>query len=275
MMKKRFCSLALALALALSLLPGAALAASSRPETKYFPSGKIEMPRVPRSFPEQNAAGPTFSGWSGASALMASDWAEAELAEAERLGLIPESLEGQDLTKPVTRKEFAAVSVRVYECLTGAPADEWTGESPFADTADAEILRAFALGVTNGADRDRQGGALFVPDMQLNRETLATMLTRVYKKYAFDGWTLEKDADYAAQFREEFTMPEPFADDRDISDWARDSVYFMSANGIVGGVGDGKFAPRAVTTAEQEAGYAAATREAALVMAYRMVKNLG
>jgi len=43
----------------------------------------------------------------------------------------------------------------------------------------------------------------------------------------------------------------------------------------VGGVGDNKFAPRATTSAEEAIGYAQATREQALLIAVRMVENLG
>ena len=52
----------------------------------------------------------------------ASEWATAELTEAERLGLIPASLREADLTKPITRAEFAAVSVKAYEALAGEKA---------------------------------------------------------------------------------------------------------------------------------------------------------
>ena len=69
--------------------------------------------------------------------------------------------------------------------------------------------------------------------------------------------------------------PAAFADDKDISDWAKDSVYFMAANGIINGVGNNKFAPKNVTTEEQATGYANATREQALLIAVRMVENLG
>ena len=103
--------------------------------------------------------------------INASDWAKEELARADELGLIPDCLEGEDLTQDITRAEFA--------------------------------------------------------------------------------------------------------DDKDISDWAKDSVYFMAANGIIAGVGDNTFAPKAVTTEQQAAGYAQATREQALTIAVRMVENFG
>ncbi|MCR4771529.1 MAG: fibro-slime domain-containing protein, partial [Oscillospiraceae bacterium] len=175
--------------------------------------------------------------------LQASAWAQAELAEADALGVIPECLQGADLTQPITRAEFAAVSVKVYEALSGAKAEP-IAVNPFTDTSDEEVLKAFNVGVTNG-----MSDTTFEPDTLLNRQTAATMLTRVYKKTALDGWTLETDGSYNEQFKGMFTQPEPFADDADISGWAKDSVYFMAANGIINGVGGNKFAPRAVTSA--------------------------
>ena len=35
------------------------------------------------------------------------------------MGLIPDGMKAEDLTRPITRAEFAAVSVRAYETLTG------------------------------------------------------------------------------------------------------------------------------------------------------------
>ena len=212
---------------------------------------------------------PRSSDWSNMLTLnekadfTAHDWAKAELAEAAALGLIPDCLMDADLTQPITRAEFAAVSVKVYESLTGKKAAP-VSVNPFTDTKDPEVLKAYNVGATT-----------FEPDTLLNREQAATMLTRVYKKVAIDGWTLETDGSFAAQFKAMFTQPAAFADDANISAWAKDSVYFMNANGIINGIGNNMFAPRAATPAEQAAGYAQATREAALLMATRMVKNLG
>ena len=199
----------------------------------------------------------------------AHDWAKAELAEADGAGLIPESLRTADLTQPITRAEFAAVSVKVYEALSGLTA-ETAAENPFTDTSDPEVLKALNVGITNGLSETE-----FAPDKLLNREQAATMLSRVYKKVAFEGWTLGTDGDFGEAFRALFTMPEPFADDADISSWARDSVYFMASNGILKGMEGGTFQPRAVTEEQQAAGYAQATREQAILIAVRLVKNLG
>ena len=211
-----------------------------------------------------------YSDWSNMLTLnektdfQAHSWALAELAEAEKLDLIPDCLKGQDLTKDITRGEFAAVSVKVFEALTNTKAQPAAGD-PFTDTKDAEILKAYNIGVTNGIT-----ATTFAPDKKLDRQTAATMLTRVYKKVNISGWTLAEDS----KFTLSFPMPALFADDAKISGWARNSVYFMAANKIIGGKSNNLFWPRSTTSAEEAAGYAQATRDAALLMAVRMVKNL-
>lgn len=201
---------------------------------------------------------------SGAVEQTVSDWAVPEIAKADELGLIPDSLKNADLTKPITRAEFAAVSVKLYEKLSGQTASP-VATNPFRDTQDAEVLKAFNLGITNGVAPDR-----FAPSDLLNREQAATMLTRVFKRAFVAGWTLEDDA----KFEFNYQMPARFADDDKISDWAKPSVYFMAAHGIIEGVGNNMFAPRATTTAEEAANYAIATREQALAIAVRMTEKL-
>jgi len=196
--------------------------------------------------------------------FQASTWAQNELAEANKLNLIPDSLKNGDLTKSITREEFAEVSVKAYEALTGNKSTP-VANNPFSDTNNIEVLKAYNLGITTGTS-----ATTFEPNALLNREQAATMLTRTYKKATIDGWTIADDS----KFPLEYTKSNTFADDKDISSWAKDSVYFMNANGIINGVGDNKFAPKNTTSAEEAVGYANATREQAIIIATRMVKNL-
>ena len=193
-----------------------------------------------------------------------SEWANEELEKADMLGLIPEVLEDADLAQDITRAEFAAVAVKVYENLSGTAAIPAV-INPFTDTKDVEILKAYNIGAVNGTS-----ATTYSPDDLLNREQAAAMLTRVFKKISIPNWTLATDS----QFTLPYEKPALFADDADISDWAKDSVYFMVANGIINGVGDNKFAPKNVTSADEANGYANATREQALIIAVRMVENL-
>ena len=47
----------------------------------------------------------------------AAPWAKEELGKADRNQLMPEPLAFQDLTKPITRQEYAATAVLLYDKL--------------------------------------------------------------------------------------------------------------------------------------------------------------
>lgn len=194
----------------------------------------------------------------------ASEWAVDFVTRADEMGLIPECLEGEDLTKDITRAEFAAVAVKTYEALSGVAAIPAVN-NPFVDTNDVEVLKAYNMGITAGVSATE-----FQPNTLLNREQAATMLTNVFKKVSIVGWTSATNS----QYKLDYEKPALFADDADISSWAKDSVYFMAANGIISGMGNNKFAPKNVTSEEEATGYANATREQALIIAVKMVENL-
>ena len=199
-----------------------------------------------------------YTAWPGA---------EEELLLAIELGLVPESLmiPGIDLRRPITRVEFAGVAVLTYEVLSNTvvlPAIV----NPFADTNSMDALKAFNAGIMVGVSDTN-----FSPHTKLTREQAATALTRVFKRSTMPGWTFETDRYYPLQF----ARPAPFADDANISSWAREGVYFMAAHDIIRGVGNNVFAPRAVTDAQRAAEYALATRQQAIAIALRMVINLG
>lgn len=191
-------------------------------------------------------------------------WAEPEIEKAFEYDLVPEILEHAVLDEPITRLEFAAVSVKVYENIANTKALP-SVVNPFVDCSDIEMLKAYNLGITKGVSATE-----FAPDVFLNREQAATMLTRVFKRATMNSWTLATDS----QFTLSYEKPAAFADDSKISDWAKDSVYFMAANNIINGVGNNMFAPSNTTTEQEAANYANATREQALLIAVRMVENL-
>ncbi|MDO5784599.1 MAG: S-layer homology domain-containing protein [Eubacteriales bacterium] len=191
-------------------------------------------------------------------------WAQPELAQADALGLIPASLAGKDMTKPVTRAEFAAVSVKLYETLTGKTAP--VVSTPFTDikgNADIEsIAKAYGLNIAVGISDTK-----FAPNNQITREELATMLCRVVKKYTFEDWSIATDNQYYL----DTSGVKAYADDAYISAWAKPSVYYLTKMGIFKGVEDGtRFAPKAVTAAQQASGYATATREQAIALSKRV-----
>ena len=138
----------------------------------------------------------------------------------------------------------------------------------FKDLGDSklkqEIYQAYNANIAIGISKTE-----FAPKMNLNREQLATMLCRVIKKYKFPEWTVDNDDEYHMNG----ASRKKFADDADISDYAKDSVYFMSSIGIVQGVGNNKFAPKNTTSREEAEGYANATIEQAIAIANRVYKT--
>jgi hypothetical protein len=185
----------------------------------------------------------------------ASSWAEGELKDAYEKDLIPDILIGADMTQPITREEFAELAVRLCEktidedILPASP-------NPFTDTTNLQILKAYKLGITTGTSK-----TAFSPNLLINREQCATMLYRAIKAIA-------PNADYSIEGVKDFP------DQKDISDWAVEGTKYMFKLGIIKGDSNGNFMPKAVTTAQEAAGYGMATREAAILMAVRTFDKL-
>ncbi len=197
--------------------------------------------------------------------LKTSGWALGEMIQASVNGIVPEELSGADLTQKITRAEFAATAVKAYEKLSGKKATAQK-RNPFTDTEDESVLKAYKIGIIQGVSDTE-----FAPNMLLSREEAAVMLTRAYQAATQKGWKLEKNDEFPLTYE----MPEAFADDSDISAWAKDSVYFMVANGIINGMGNQMFAPKNVTEEQKQQQYANTSREQAVIIANRMFEKFG
>ena len=171
----------------------------------------------------------------------ADTWAQSEITSAVKDGLVPADL--QDNYKDmITRSQFAALSVALYEAMSGeaAPAP---GENPFSDTTDPVVLQANALDIVKGS------GGKFRPDDLVTRQEMALMLSRVYTKL---GGTIPQ------------ATATNFADDGDISPWTglKEAIAFMSDKGILKGTG-GKYNPKGNASIQE-----------AIAVALRMFENL-
>ena len=154
-----------------------------------------------------------------------SAWAEAQVSAAIAEGLVPLPLQ-TGYTRPITRAEFAALAVALYENQRG----EITGRETFDDTDDINVKKAAYLGVVTGI-----GGNRFDPGAGLTREQAAVMLSRL-----------------AGSLDRPFPAQSPvFGDNRNISSWAVDGVGAAQAAGIMSGVGDNRFDPQGPYTIEQ------------------------
>ncbi len=188
--------------------------------------------------------------WSTSSA-----WATPELQKAADAGLIPDILKGADMTKPISREEFAELSVLLYEKVTGKVSEPVT-PNPFRDTTNPRILKAFKLKITDGTS-----ATTFEPKKLINREQCAAMLFRAIK-------AINPNGDYSIEGVKDFP------DQKYISKWAADSAKYMSKIGIVNGDSKGNFMPKATTTKQEAQGYGMATREAAILMTVRSFDKL-
>lgn len=186
----------------------------------------------------------------------ASGWAMAEIDEAVAADLIPDILQGADMTQPITREEFAALAVRLYEKTSGNMAVP-VSPNPFKDTVNPEILKAVSTGITSGTG----DGTTFSPNVPINREQCATMLFRTIK-------ALRPDADYNVA-----GVPD-FPDQKSISSWALDGARYMAKIGIIKGNAEGYFMPKSDPTVSVAVNYGMATREAAILMTSRSFKQM-
>ena len=151
------------------------------------------------------------------------DWAKEEMAKAEEFGLIPETFVRMDATRAITRADFATIAVKLYEALTGTKAQK-IQNNPFVDTESEYVLKAYNLGITKGISETEFGNGT------ITREQLATMIVRCLNKAG-----IETIIDI-----ENVTI---FADDNEMHDWGRLSVYSMASKEIIKGFGDNTFNP--------------------------------
>lgn len=186
----------------------------------------------------------------GAFYKAASEWAKPELQKAYELGLIPDILKGADMTKPITREEFAELAVLLYESVTGQKSAPFS-PNPFTDTSNPQILKAYNLGITTGTS-----ATAFSPNVLINREQCATMLFRTIKAiYPQGNYSVAGVKD--------------FPDQKYISDWAIEAAKYMNKMGILTGDAQGNFMPKATTPKQEADGYGMATREQAVALSVR------
>jgi len=155
-----------------------------------------------------------------------SEWARDAVSRAVSLNLVPQTLQAL-YTQDTTRAEFCALAAALYEKATGKKID---GRVTFADTQDVNVAKMASLGVVVGV-----GGNRFDPNQKLTREQAAAMIARLAGTM---GKPLPK-------------VGATFADNANISDWARVVVGQVQQAGIMIGTGQNKFSPKEPYTREQ------------------------
>jgi hypothetical protein len=173
----------------------------------------------------------------------ASDWAKAGMDEAISLDIIPHELQN-NYRFNITREEFCQLVVQMIVAKSGAVNDLELStvelllysemdlsDEPFSDTSDRAVKLAYDLHIVNGT-----GNGLFSPKSFITRQEAAVMLGRTAAVWEVTAYS---------------NSPIQFTDAGDIAPWAKASIDFVSANGIMEGTGNGNFSPQANYTREQ------------------------
>lgn len=130
----------------------------------------------------------------------------------------------------ITRLNFAKLTMKLYHKLQ--PDAQLPASAPhFSDESYPDVLSAAALGIITGYD-----DGTFRPYQSITRQEAATMLDRLY---AVLGGKIGTATD------------NPYADDAQLSDWARGGVYDMRDIGIMQGKENNRFCPKDGYTEEQ------------------------
>ncbi len=163
-----------------------------------------------------------------------SDWARESIRSAETLSIMPSSIDDTtDLTQNITRSMFCDFAAAVLT-ENGITMTAW--EYPFTDldpNSDYSIHSLYCMDIVNGKTASE-----FRPGEPITREEAAAILYRMYRYTSLPGYQL---SDYR------------FADDSDISGWAKNSVYNMRLLGVMDGTGNDTFDPKGMFTIEQTA----------------------
>lgn len=159
-------------------------------------------------------------------------WANNSINALYKAGIV--SGTGAGLFEPngnVSREQFAKMIVSMLGD------GELYADNPFTDVAANEwyapfVCTAKAIGVVSGVS-DTEFGV----EQNITREQMAAMIFRAGKLLGFAPSGRTKS----------------FADESDISDYAKDAVLSLASAGVIGGMPDGTFLPQATATRAEAA----------------------
>ena len=165
-----------------------------------------------------------------------SEWAQNDVQWASQNGILDLNFLGNDYTKPISRLQFASVAVKLAETLIGSEISPAPGGT-FADTDNQYALKAYASGITSGVSATE-----FNPNGTLTRQQMATFIYRALM-YVRDNTDIRYTTYTPAL--------EKYSDSWAVQNWAKASLGFMNALGLVKGVSDTAIDPDGTCTIEQ------------------------
>ena len=171
-----------------------------------------------------------------------SSWAYEEVTAAIEEDLVPNYLQNLYLNN-INRGEFCDLVIQAIEevegqdiadivqAQTGKSLAAWRQEYPFFDSADSNVIAAYALGIVTG-----RGGGEFDPYASITRQEAAAFLMRSAKVLGMDTTQVG-----SAGFR----------DDGSVGVWFKDAVNFVYQINVMSGTGNDNFTPLGTYTREQ------------------------
>lgn len=202
---------------------GGSTSSSSSPSPTAAPEGENETPTGSSSFSD----------------VPKEHWAYEYISELTSRGIINGYDDGSFRPDAnVTRAEFVTILCRA----AGADATVSTSDTDiaFSDVTLGDWYYEYAIwaagtGITNGTSETE-----FSPNENILRQDICVMLDRYSTNIAASPLAPAESAG-------------AFADDGEISDYAKDSVYKLKSAGIVNGTGDNRFEPQTGATRSETA----------------------
>ncbi len=163
-----------------------------------------------------------------ATSVPPSDWAIESIEKAKEISLINGNY---NFPFAIVREDFCNL---IYSYLEIACEDfsEPINSKPFNDTNNPHIAALKSYDIVSGVSETE-----FAPQKPLTREEAAAIICRLINKMYSDSAVHE--------------LYYEFEDNSEISDWAMASVQKLCNMNIMNGVGENRFAPKDIYTAEQ------------------------
>lgn len=165
--------------------------------------------------------------------MAGSEWAETAVNALYEQGIV--NGVGEKLFAPgrnITREEMLTMLLNAYKVnVSGASIDKFADVSASAWYAPY-VAKGYELGVTSGIS-----DTMFGSGREITREEAAAMALSISQAFG-------------KSFKADGTV---FTDDATIADWSKTAVYALKGAGVINGIGDGSFAPKANCTRAQAA----------------------
>ncbi len=146
-----------------------------------------------------------------------SDWAKDEIEKAKSENLLTDNRYENRYQSNMNRVEFVELAVNLYESINNRKIElELKDMNVFIDTKDQYALKAKKVGIINGVSENE-----FAPKDKLTREQFCTMIYRITENNENPNSI--------------YSFSQQYEDEKDISNWAFESVKAMNHYKIMNG----------------------------------------